>query len=56
MRIISFLSGDDQEEKDYLRRFDRNQIAFNATTDMDVEAVAAREKMIQSLRDKFATG
>lgn len=51
----SFLSGHDQEEKDYLRRFDRKQIEFNDTTDMALEAVAAREKMIQSLQAKFAT-
>lgn len=50
----SFLSGDDQEEKDYLRRFDRQQIACNDTTDMTLATVVAREILIQALRDKFA--
>ena len=49
----SFLSGDDQEEKDYLRRFDRNQTYFNDTSEA---VVAGREELIQSLREKFGNG
>ncbi|UOQ97016.1 hypothetical protein MUN81_17465 [Hymenobacter sp. 5317J-9] len=52
----SFVSGDDGEERNYLRRFDRNQIEFNETTDVTAEAVAARERLVQSLREKYSTG